>query len=76
MKKSNSKPKLVYGSDDKLFGCIERNHASTGKSFGRFLDAGTGSHSLRWIASLMVGDQKNEYSLSIDDYTAITADDA
>ncbi len=75
MKKSNSKPKFVYGSDDKLFGCIERNHASTGKSFGRFLDAGTGSHSLRWIASLMVGDQKNEYSLSIDDYTAITADE-
>ncbi len=65
--------KIVYGSDDKLFGCIERNQKTTDKSFGRFLDAGTGTHSLRWIASL-IGDNRRS-DLSIDDYTAITADE-
>lgn len=64
---------VVYGADDKLFGCIERSHASTGKSFGRFLDSGTGTHSLRWMASLMGDNRKTD--LSIDDYTAITADE-
>lgn len=80
---------LVYGSDDKLFGCIERNQALTGKSFGKFLDAGTGSHSLRWIASLIVGKNKQDNKdgngnnddddpvsfLNIEEYTAITADE-
>ena len=64
---------LVYGEDDKLFGCIERNQVSTGKSFGRVLDAGTGSHSLRWMASLIGENRKSD--LSIDEYTAITADE-
>jgi hypothetical protein len=76
-KKIMSDPKtsnIVYGSDDELFGCIERSHESTGKSFGRFLDAGTGTHSLRWMASL-IGDNRKSLDLSIDDYTAITADE-
>jgi len=72
---SNNNPKLVYGSDDKLFGCIERDQATTGKSFGRFLDSGTGSHSLRWMASLMVGETNIESPLGIEEYTAITADE-
>eukprot|EP00558_Chaetoceros_sp_UNC1202_P002174 CAMPEP_0197255968 /NCGR_PEP_ID=MMETSP1429-20130617/73753_1 /TAXON_ID=49237 /ORGANISM="Chaetoceros sp., Strain UNC1202" /LENGTH=308 /DNA_ID=CAMNT_0042719395 /DNA_START=136 /DNA_END=1062 /DNA_ORIENTATION=- len=79
--------KIVYGPDDKLFGCIERNQATTGRSFGRFLDAGTGSHSLRWIASLLLPQsqlrtdtdtQINDPSidLSIEEYTAVTADES
>ena len=71
-----SKPRssnIVYGSNDKLFGCIERSQKETGDSFGRFLDAGTGIHSLRWMASL-IGDNRIS-DLSIDDYTAITADE-
>jgi hypothetical protein len=50
---------------DALFGCIERNQGQ--KSFGTLLDAGTGSHSLRWIASLLERGQ-------LDQYTAVTAD--
>jgi len=73
MTQSEKGKDIVYGSDDKLFGCIERNQVSTGKSFGRFLDAGTGTHSLRWMASLIGENRKSE--LSIDDYTAITADE-
>ena len=73
MSKSTPK-KLVYGADDKLFGCIERNQAATGKSFGKFLDAGTGTHSLRWMASL-IGENRQSDSLQIDEYTAITADE-
>lgn len=70
----DKKSKAIYGSDDKLFGYIEDNQAESGKSFGRFLDAGTGSHSLRWIASL-IENRKSDPVLSIDDYTAITADE-
>jgi hypothetical protein len=71
---------VVYGKDDKLFGSIERIHYQSGKrSFGSFLDAGTGSHSLRWMASLMIDSaihsEKNLYNLTIDNYTAITADE-
>lgn len=34
---------------DKLFSAIESTHQDTEmKGFGRFLDAGTGSHSLKW----------------------------
>lgn len=43
-----------------------------GKGFGRLLDAGTGSHSLRWIASLL---QNDEPGLHVSHYTAITADE-
>lgn len=42
--------KLVFGKDDALFGAIEQAQGS--KPFGNFLDAGTGLHSLRWIATL------------------------
>lgn len=57
--------KFVYGKDDVLFGCIENQQADT--PFGDILDAGTGTHSLRWIATL--GETKGMTS-----YTAITAD--
>jgi hypothetical protein len=56
--------KLVYGKDDALFGCIEHQQKSI--PFGDILDAGTGMHSLRWIATL---EEKGMTS-----YTAITAD--
>ncbi len=79
-KKSN----IVYGSDDQLFGCIEQTQIIHNKPFGRFLDAGTGTHSLRWMASLIIGnggddgniniDEEHEHILKIDNYTAITAD--
>ena len=60
------KSKLVYGKDDVLFGSIERQQGN--KPFGKFLDAGTGVHSLRWIATLGVADK------GMTDFTAITAD--
>lgn len=41
---------MVYGADDALFGSIETRHE--GLSWGRVLDAGTGLHSLRWLATL------------------------
>jgi hypothetical protein len=74
--KSTASTKIVYGSDDKLFGCIERNQRSStlsSTSFGTFLDAGTGSHSLRWMASLLHPSAKT--ALSIDEFTAVTADE-
>ena len=58
---------FVYGSDDALFGCIEDSQGS--RPFGDFLDAGTGIHSLRWIATLNNDEKKGMTSL-----TAITAD--
>lgn len=47
-----------------------------GKPFGKFLDAGTGSHSLRWMASL-VGDHVPSHLMDfkMEEYTAITADE-
>eukprot|EP00527_Entomoneis_sp_CCMP2396_P002195 CAMPEP_0198145876 /NCGR_PEP_ID=MMETSP1443-20131203/25876_1 /TAXON_ID=186043 /ORGANISM="Entomoneis sp., Strain CCMP2396" /LENGTH=297 /DNA_ID=CAMNT_0043809631 /DNA_START=26 /DNA_END=919 /DNA_ORIENTATION=+ len=42
--------RLVYGKDDALFGSIERQQGD--KPFGTVLDAGTGIHSLRWLATL------------------------
>jgi len=46
---------LVYGCDDVLFGHIEKMEMLSSRKgdFGSFLDAGTGSHSLRWIASIL-----------------------
>ena len=55
---------LVFGKDDALFGAIERDQGD--KPFGKFLDAGTGIHSLRWIATLG--------AKGMTDFTAITAD--
>ena len=69
--------KVVYGSDDQLFGCIEQTQIQESKPFGRFLDAGTGTHSLRWMASLIIGDEieeRHESILKIHEYAAITAD--
>ena len=40
----------MYGSDDALFGSIEARQGNV--PFGRVLDAGTGLHSLRWLATL------------------------
>lgn len=59
-----SHSKLVYGKDDVLFGAIERHQGN--KPFGTFLDAGTGVHSLRWIATL--GEK------GMTEFTAVTAD--
>jgi hypothetical protein len=59
-----AKSRLVYGSDDALFGSIEKEQGNA--PFGNFLDAGTGMHSLRWIATL---EEKGMTS-----FTAITAD--
>ncbi|CAJ1959373.1 unnamed protein product [Cylindrotheca closterium] len=57
--------RLVYGKDDALFGAIEQQQGD--KPFGAFLDAGTGMHSLRWMATL-----KN---LGMTRFKAITADE-
>jgi hypothetical protein len=56
--------KLVYGENDALFGCIETQQGDT--PFGHVLDAGTGIHSLRWVATLREKGMKS--------FTAITAD--
>lgn len=59
--------RLVYGSDDALFGSIEKEQGTV--PFGSLLDAGTGMHSLRWIATL--GEERG-----MTKFTAITADKA
>lgn len=61
---SSAKSRLVYGRDDSLFGSIEERQGD--KPFGNILDAGTGMHSLRWIATL--GEK------GMTGFTAITAD--
>ena len=68
--------KVVFGSDDALFGCIERSQRGSGRPFGTFLDSGTGTHSLRWIASLV----KNEGidpsdPMYVSSFCAVTADE-
>ena len=65
--------KVVKGSDDALFGSIEKSQQESGKPFGEFLDSGTGSHSLRWIASLVGKDADD--SLSVSRFCAVTADE-
>lgn len=69
--------RLVYGSDDALFGHIEAKQGT--KPFGSFLDAGTGVHSLRWIATLASDDTNTPKSSSatttMKDFTAVTADE-
>ena len=78
--------KLVYGCDDVLFGHIEKMEMASSRrgDFGSFLDAGTGSHSLRWIASILHRTHNNilynaraEASLpvSLGNYTAGTIND-
>ena len=82
---SSSKSKsstTVIKMNDVLFNCIERNQkkysVDNETGFGRILDAGTGSHSLRWIASLIhnsnSADSTHDKSLNVSHFTAITAD--
>jgi hypothetical protein len=66
---------LVYGHDDALFGWIEEQQGAV--PFGDFLDAGTGVHSLRWIATLCpphTHGQKREPHHTVTHFTAVTAD--
>lgn len=58
---SCSNAKFVYGKDDILFGHIEEQQSE--KPWGKVLDAGTGAHSLRWLATL-----------PLDHLVAVTAD--
>jgi hypothetical protein len=53
---------IVYGCDDILFGHIEKMEMQSSRrgDFGSFLDAGTGSHSLRWIASSLHRTHKHD----------------
>ncbi len=60
----DAKKRLVFGKDDALFGSIEAQHEN--RPFGKVLDAGTGMHSLRWIATLP--------EKGMTSFTAITAD--
>ncbi|KAL7568392.1 hypothetical protein ACA910_012112 [Epithemia clementina (nom. ined.)] len=59
-----AQPRYVYGKDDALFGSIEKQQGD--KPFGVVLDAGTGLHSLRWLATLK--------SKGLDKCIAVTAD--
>lgn len=61
---SSAKQRLVFGNDDALFGTVEKQQGDL--PFGDVLDAGTGMHSLRWIATLG--------QLGMTKFTAITAD--
>ena len=72
------KQRLVYGSNDALFGHIEKQQGK--KPIGSFLDAGTGLHSLRWIATLANDDVdnpklKDSLVTTMTDFTAVTADE-
>lgn len=85
--------KFAHQKGDALFGYIEASqcqipYSSANACFGNFLDAGTGSHSLRWIASiihrerLLAKNASNGTSstsaplVSLKSFTAITADEA
>jgi len=67
-------------SSDALFGYIERSQIEHGKPFDRILDAGTGTHSLRWIADLIHSSSSSSSSesspLFVRHYTAVTADES
>jgi hypothetical protein len=71
---------VVRGSDDALFGCIEHQQLQVlNKPFGSLLDAGTGLHSLRWLASLAATTDPAKGSAvrntgGITDFVAVTAD--
>jgi hypothetical protein len=70
--------RLVYGRDDALFGCIEKQQSGIAAPFGSVLDAGTGLHSLRWLATLCGGKrhhgQNSGSGGSVTDFVAVTAD--
>lgn len=65
MNEGNTTKNLVFGKDDALFGAIERQQQDL--PFGKVLDAGTGLHSLRWLATL-------NHTKGMTEFTAITAD--
>mmetsp|Transcript_6547 Transcript_6547/g.14222 ORF Transcript_6547/g.14222 Transcript_6547/m.14222 type:complete len:533 (+) Transcript_6547:14-1612(+) len=83
--------KFAEPNGDVLFQFIEKSQLSSGNpDFGNFLDAGTGSHSLRWIASvihrkrilkeLQTKNDANTHAdgekhVTMQSYTAITADE-
>ena len=56
----------VSPTKDSLFAAIEAAQEASGRGWGRFLDAGTGGHSLQWIATLP--------RPSLTSITAVTAD--
>ncbi|CAN0130013.1 unnamed protein product, partial [Scytosiphon promiscuus] len=57
-------PRLGMGvTEDALFRSIEGMQKSANKPWGKFLDAGTGTHSLKWINTL-----------DTEGFTAVTAD--
>lgn len=58
--------RLVFGKDDIIFGAIEDEQGS--EPFGDVLDAGTGLHSLRWLATLSTPGK------GLKSLTAVTAD--
>lgn len=61
--------RLVYGAGDALFGSIEARQGE--RPFGRVLDAGTGLHSLRWLATLTDARSSNK---GLTECVAVTAD--
>jgi hypothetical protein len=77
--------KFAHENGDVLFGYIEKcqmEDPNNKGSFGRFLDAGTGSHSLRWMASILHREHllanthgASSPKVSMDSFTAITADE-
>ena len=64
----NKAPSMLASpkTQDPLFRRIEDVHEDLRKPYGRILDAGTGGHSLKWLATL-----PNE---AVDCITAVTAD--
>jgi hypothetical protein len=80
--------KFAHKNGDALFGYIEECQMEdpiNKGSFGRFLDAGTGSHSLRWMASIIHREHllantcngaSSSPNVSMDSFTAITADES
>jgi len=78
--------KFASGNGDALFRFIERSqiNGTENASFGSLLDAGTGSHSLSWIASVvhrekLLADSEednNARKVHMKDFTAITADES
>jgi len=78
--------KFAHKKGDALFGYLEQCQLeSSTPSFGRFLDAGTGTHSLRWMASIIhrerllantdINGESSAPDISMKSYVAITADE-
>jgi len=67
MSTATNQPGPVTGTDDALFGIIEKMQSKyrpeKAKAWGSFLDAGTGAHSLQWVRKL-----------PLESWVAVTAD--